>query len=139
MLAVSACPLPVSSLLWQSKPAAWVLTVVCRATFLLRPAESVLAPDQEDPVEHDEHWNDDEGRSLRAASDLVPTKPRADVTLVGHAFAPAGASVRSFMARLLVGEVDKSIEIFSDRSFDQEGTLHEGPLFSRMPLVYERA
>jgi len=116
-----------------------MLTVVCRATFLLRPGESVLAPDQEDPIEQDDHWNDDPGRSLRLASDLVPMKPRADITLVGNAFAPGHAAVRSLVVRLLVGELDKSIEVLGDRSFDQDGALHEGPPFSRMPLLYERA
>jgi hypothetical protein len=139
MIAVSTCPLPVASLLWQPQPGVWTLTVVCRATFLLRPGESVLAPDQEDPIEQDDHWNDDPHRSLRLASDLVPMKPRADITLVGNAFAPGHAAVRSLVVRLLVGELDKSIEVLADRSFDQEGTLHEGPLFSRMPLLYERA
>ena len=139
MHAVSTCPLPVASLFWQSQPSVWTLTVVCRATFLLRPGESVLAPDQEDPIEQDDHWNDDPNRSLRIASDLVPMKPRADITLVGNAFAPGHAAVRSLVVRLFVGELDKSIEVLGDRSFDQEGTLHEGPLFSRMPLLYERA
>ncbi len=139
MHVISTCSLPVASLLWQPQPSVWMLTVVCRATFQLRPGESVLAPDQEDPIEHDDHWNDDAGRSLRVASDLVPMKPRADITLVGHAFAPGHAAVRSLVVRLLVGELDKSIEVLGDRSFDQDGTLHEGPPFSRMPLVYERA
>lgn len=139
MHVVSTCSLPVASLLWQSQPSVWTLTVVCRATFLLRPGESVLAPDQEDPIEHDDHWNDDAGRSLRVAGDLVPMKPRADITLVGHAFAPGHAAVRSLVVRLFVGELDKSIEVLGDRSFDPEGALHEGPLFSRMPLLYERA
>ena len=30
--------------------------------------ESVLAPDQEHPIEEDDYWNDDVGRSLRVAS-----------------------------------------------------------------------
>jgi hypothetical protein len=117
----------------------WVLTVVCKATFSLLPGESALAPDQDEPAEEDDHWNDDTARSLRVASDLVPMKPHADLTLVGHAFAPGGAPVRSLVVRLVVGEVDKAFEVVCDRYFDQEGALHEGPRFTRMPLVYERA
>jgi hypothetical protein len=139
MHVVSACPLPVASLLWQPQPAMWVLTVVCKATFTLLPGESALASDQDEPAEDDDHWNDDTARSLRVASDLVPMKPQADVTLVGHAFAPGGAPVRSLVVRLVVGEIDKGFEVVCDRYFDQEGTLHEGPRFTRMPLVYERA
>ena len=84
-------------------------------------------------------WNDDPGRSLRAASDLAPFKPRCDVTLVGHASAPHGRPTGSLTARMVVGAVDKAIEVFPDRAWTQEGQLREGPRFLRMPLVYERA
>src|SRR4051812_48042778 len=139
MNVVSICPLPVASWLWQPAPSAWMLTVICRATFLLLPTESVLAPDQEHPIEEDDYWNDDAGRSLRVASDLAPLKPRADVTLVGHAFAPHGVPVRSLAVRLLVGEIDKVIDVHGDRLFDPLGALDLGQPFSRMPLRYERA
>jgi hypothetical protein len=37
---------PVASLVWQPRPGAWVLTVVSKATYLLRPGECPLAPVQ---------------------------------------------------------------------------------------------
>ncbi|AGP42295.1 DUF2169 family type VI secretion system accessory protein [Sorangium cellulosum] len=136
---VSHCPLPIASVVWQPRPATWMLTVVCKATFLLRPGEAVLAREQEPPHEDDQYWHNDARRSLRAACDLVPVKPRADVVLVGHAFAPGGEAVRSLIARLNVGEVDKSVAVFCDRAFGPDGTLQEGQKFSRLPLIYERA
>ena len=136
---VSTAPLRVASLLWRPSPEVWSLTVVCKATYLLQPMESPLALDQDEPHEADSHWDDDEVRSLHAASDLAPFKPRADVFLVGHAFAPDKRPVRSLRARLVVGEVDKSIEVFADRSWTPEGRLHEGPPFAKMPLRWERA
>ncbi|XXX77031.1 DUF2169 domain-containing protein [Sorangium sp. So ce134] len=136
---VSNCLLPVASVVWQPRPATWMLTVVCKATFLLRPGEVTLAREQEPPHEDDQYWHNDARRSLRAACDLVPVKPWADVALVGHAFAPRGEPVRSLVARLAVGEVDKSVAVFCDRVFGQDGTLHEGQRFSRLPLIYERA
>ncbi|KYF80865.1 hypothetical protein BE20_00875 [Sorangium cellulosum] len=136
---ISNCALPVASVVWQPRPAMWMLTVVCKATFLLRPGEAALAREQEPPHEDDQYWHNDARRSLRAACDLVPVKPWADVVLVGHAFAPGGEPVRSLIARLCVGEVDKSIAVFCDRAFGQDGTLHEGQKFSRLPLLYERA
>ncbi|MDI1448041.1 DUF2169 domain-containing protein [Polyangium sp. 6x1] len=136
---VAQGPLPVASLLWQSRPGTWALTVVCKATFLLVPTEAQLAPEQDPVVEQDEHWDDDESRSLRAASDMAPLKQRADVVLVGMAFAPEGHPTRSFVARMLVGDVDKSIEVFCDRSFSLDGVLQEGPRITRMSLRYERA
>src|SRR5436190_1908506 len=85
---VSLCPLRASSLPWQSGPGAHVLTVVCKATYEIRSGESRLAAEQEYPNDDENHWNDDPHRSLYSPSDLIPFKPRADVLLVGHAFAP---------------------------------------------------
>jgi hypothetical protein len=136
---VSPGPLPVSSIVWQPRAGHWTLTVVCKATFELRPVESPLAS-QQDPInEDDNHWNDDPSRSLYSPSDLVPLKQRADILLVGSAFAPAKQPVRSLFARLVVGEVDKSIEVWCDRVFTQDGQLHEGQRFLKMTLRYERA
>jgi hypothetical protein len=136
---LSVSPLPASSILWQKGPASWVLTIVCKGTFDLVPGEATLAPDQDAPNDADDHWNDDPTRSLRAPADLVPLKVRADVLLVGSAFAPGGVPVRSLVARLMVGKIDKSIEAVADRVISREGSLQEGAGFARMPLVYERA
>ena len=136
---VSACPLRVASVLWQHRPGVFVFTVVCKATYTLRPVESPLAADQDPPNETDDHWNDDERRSLHNASDLAPFKQRADVFLVGHAYAPRGTPVSSLIARLIVGDVDKSIEAHADRVWTQDQKLREGPPFTKMPLRYERA
>lgn len=136
---VSSGPLRAASLLWQPRPGAHVLTVVCKATFALRPVVSPLANDQEPPSDEDNHWNDDPSRSLYSPSDLAPFKPRGDVLLVGSAFAPRGGPARSLVARLIVGDVDKSIEVFHDRVFTQDGQLREGARFVKMALRYERA
>jgi hypothetical protein len=116
-----------------------VLTVVVKATYAIQPVESALAREQEYPNEDDNHWNDDDARSLYSPSDLVPFKPRADVMLVGHAFAPRKEPVRSLVARLVVGEVNKAVEVFGERAWTHDGMLREGPRFVKMPLRYERA
>jgi hypothetical protein len=139
MEVISVCPLPVASLLWQPPRSALVLTAICKATFALRPVECALAEEQEYPNEDENHWNDDPGRSLYSPSDLAPFKPRAEVTLVGHAFAPREERLASFPVRLVAGDVDKSIEVFADRSFSQSGALTEGARVTKVPLRYERA
>ncbi len=116
-----------------------MLTVVCKATYVLMPGESPLAPEQDEPNEADGYWNDDETRSLSFASDLAPFKRRADVLLVGHAFAPERRPVGSLIARLVVGEVDKAIAVFGDRAWLPDGQVQEGPRFAQMPLRWERA
>lgn len=139
MEVVSRCPLPAASRVSPSARGGFTLTIVCKATFLLMPGESPLDSEQEAPNEEDNYWDDDPGRSLYSPGDLIPFKPRADIVLVGHAFAPGQAPARSIPTRLVVGEVDKGIEAFCDRSFTLEGQLREGPMVTRVPLRYERA
>jgi hypothetical protein len=136
---VSGGPFRVASLVWHNHVGTPVLTVAAKATFLLEQGESPLAPVQEPLNEEDNYWDDDPSRSLYSPSDLVPCKPRADVLLVGSAFAPRREPVRSLLVRLVVGEVDKAIEVFCDRWFTQDGQLREGSRFTKMPLRWERA
>ncbi|MEZ4302368.1 MAG: DUF2169 domain-containing protein [Polyangiaceae bacterium] len=136
---LSVCPLRVASLLWRAGAGAWGLTCVCKATYLLESGVSPLAPEQEDPNDDDNHWDDDPAKSLYAPADLIPYKPRAEVLLVGYAFAPPGSSVSSIRVRLRVGEVDKSIAVYGERSWTLDGRLREPAPFARMPLRYERA
>ncbi|MFO0758099.1 MAG: DUF2169 domain-containing protein [Byssovorax sp.] len=135
---VSLSGLPVGSLLWQKRPGQFMLTVVCKATFSLQQGEMPLAAEQEPINESDRPWSQDI-QSLYAAADLVPIKPRVDVILVGQAYAPEGMPQSSLVARITVGDVDKSVEIFGDRVLRPDGSIQEGPPFTRMPLLYERA
>jgi len=94
----SARPLPAASLLWQPRAGAFCLTVICKATFVLEAPEAWLAPEQE-PIREADVFGDDPPGTLRCPSDLAPAKARADVVLVGHAYAPgAGRSARSSRA-----------------------------------------
>lgn len=139
MIVVSECPLRVVSLGWRLSTGEPALTVVCKATYLLQPGQSPLAPQQDAPNEDDNHWDDDPGRSLWATSDLAPFKARPEVVLVGHAFASQKQAVRSLFARLVVGTVDKVIEVYADRAWLSHGEMREGPRFLKMRLAYERA
>ncbi|KYF69906.1 DUF2169 family type VI secretion system accessory protein [Sorangium cellulosum] len=136
---VSACPLRVASSLWQPRAGAWALTIVCKATYTLAPGESRLAPEQDEPTSVDVYWQDDDHRSLVLGSDLAPFKRRADVLVVGHAHAPGRRPVTSLLARLAVGAIDKSIAVFGDRVFTQDGALSEPVPFVKMSLRWERA
>lgn len=138
MQVLSVGPVRTGSCTFQQR-GTFVLTVVCKTTFWLRPGEAVVAPEQEAINEADDHWDDDPNRSVRASSDLMPMKMRPEVTLVGYAYAPNKQVVRSLVARLVVGDVDKSIEVFCDRTFLPDGSLQEGQRFSRMRLTWERA
>lgn len=136
---VSTCPLRVSTRTWTTARGAPVLTVACKATYVLLPGTSQLAPEQEAINEEDNYWDDDPARSLHAPSDLAPYKPCADVVLVGYAFAPGRVPVPSFHVRMIVGDIDKSIEVSGDRLWAADGTLQDMGRITRMPLRYERA
>ncbi len=135
---ISACPLRVASVAWQTHTGAWCLTVVAKATFRLEPGTSPVADSQDAPTLQDCYHPLARG-SLREPSDLVPFKACADVLLVGSAFAPHGVPARSVIARFNVGRVDKHVEVWCDRLFLRTGELVEGRPFVAMPLVYERA
>ncbi|MDC0748370.1 DUF2169 family type VI secretion system accessory protein [Polyangium mundeleinium] len=139
MEVVTVCPFRVASLLWQPRRGGWVLTVVCKATYDLAPVQSRLAANQDDPNEDDNHWNDDPARSVYSPSDLVPFKVRADVVLVGNAFASRGEASRSILTRLVVGGIDKSIEAFGERVYGPDGAVRETSRVTKVPLRYERA
>ncbi|WP_437764910.1 DUF2169 domain-containing protein [Sorangium sp. So ce281] len=135
----SCCPLRAAALRWQPRPGSHALTVICKAAFELRPGESPLADAQEEPLHADAHWQNDPRRSLRAAGDRVPFKRRADVLVLGHAFAPAAAPVTSLAARIAVGSIDKSIEMHADRAWTADGRILVAEPFARAPLTWERA
>jgi hypothetical protein len=116
-----------------------VQTVVCKATFDLLPGVAKLSQAQDHPNENDDYWNDDPVRSLHAPSDLTPFKPRADVLLVGHAFAPRREAVRSLLVRLVVGLIDKSIEVFGDRFWTSDGTVSESAQARVRPRTHDRS
>ena len=78
-------PVRTGSLVWQARGGGYVLTVVCKTTYWLKPGEAQILTEQEALNESDDHWDDDPNRSVRAPSDLMPTKPRPEVTLVGYA------------------------------------------------------
>ena len=136
---LTSSPFRTGSVLWQEAPGQWTLTIACKATYALAPVVSPLADEPDDVQERDNHWDDDPRRSLYLPSDLAPLKPEPEVMLVGSAFAPRGEPVRSIHARILVGDLDKSIEIHGPRTFLPDGTLQEGSPWTQMPLRYERA
>jgi hypothetical protein len=132
---VALSPVHATTLTWRRDAKTWALTVVVKATFDLVPAEMRLSQTQDPLLDQDRRWEEEPGRSLHSPSDLVPFKARADVMLVGHAYAPNGKSVRSLLARLVVGGVDKSIAVLGDRATQGR----EPAPFTIMALRYERA
>ena len=120
----------VSSIVWQPRPGAFSLTLVCRAAFELAPGESPMVS-----LPHDEGAD-------RIAEDAIagaPLKRWPEVLVVGHAHAPEGKPVSSLVARVAVGDLDKTIQVQGDRSFTAEGHLLGPAPFTQMPIRWDRA
>jgi hypothetical protein len=92
VLVASLCPLPAGVLRWRGPTPR--LTVLVKATYTLaRDGDAELAAAQL-PLSLDLGDPHGDARALWYASDFVPRKARADVTLVGGAFAdPASALI----------------------------------------------
>lgn len=135
------CPFTVGTVLWQGHDGAWTLTTCVKGTFTLVHGRDALIAEHQEPVGVDRYFAGS-GASLFAPSDVVPYKPRTDIMLVGHAYAPGGRPVEALVARFSIGDVSKSIGVIGDRVWT-EGHYglepsHPAP-FTRMPLRYERA
>jgi hypothetical protein len=131
----SACPFAIATLAWEPAPGRRSLCVAVKASFTLAPGGvATLAPLQE-PLAAD-------AEVATAVGELAVFKPRADVLIVGHAYAPRGVPAEQLLARARIGTVRKALSITGDRtwvpSFD--GLRPSPPVpFRRMPLRYERA
>lgn len=132
-------PLQVAAVPWHPGVGSHAVMVACKATYDLRREVSTLAAEQVPITYADVYVDKDPRKSLYLPSDMVPFKRKADVILVGEAYAPRREPVRSVAVRLTVGIVDKGFEVHVDRSWTQFGLLREGPRFVSMPLTFERA
>src|SRR5262249_4883918 len=114
-------------------------TIVCKATFILRPGEAALSVEPDSIQEDDNHWNDDPSRSIYAPCDLYPTKPNADVVLVGSAFAPGQQPGHEVRTRMAIAGIHKAVKVHADRSLRPDGKIVMRAAFTKMPMRYERA
>ena len=122
-----------------------VLTIVIKGTFDIIPGESAGISSEQIPVAYgDELYDEENGGSVRFESDIAPFKPRADIVLVGRAYAPRGQAVEALDVSLRVGGVSKTIRVIGDRRWEFGGRLmptyaSDPEPFTVMDLIYERA
>ena len=146
MEAIGSGPFRVGSLVWQSRPGAFVFSVICKVTFDLRPGVAKLSESPSPVVPFDvlqpgprAAAGDRAGASLSAASDLVPFKVSPEVLVTGHAYCPGGRPAPQLLVRVAVSGGGKALSVHGDRYFSPSGELSESVPFTRMPLVWERA
>lgn len=116
-------PMAATSLPYRPRDGQWRSAILCKLTHQLLPGQTSLAPTPE-PI---------------TPEDLVPIKPHVDVLLLGTAYAPRGAPARSIPVRLIVGELDKSLEACCPRKLTADGVPQDGALVKSVPLRWELA
>jgi uncharacterized protein YjbI with pentapeptide repeats len=136
-------PLSVGTLAWRDAAGVLQLTVVAKATFEIRPDHRARIAHPY-PLFGDVYFEENEGRSLRVASDFAPHKPSADVLFTGAAYAPIGERVthRSVRLAVMAGStvlVDKKLLAVGSRERDKGGTPTAPQPFAHLPLRWELA
>ena len=122
-----------------------VVTIIVKGTFDLHPSGLVLPATEQLPVHFgDDLYDPENGSSVRYESDVAPYKPRADIALVGRAYAPGGVPTHMVDVTLQVGSIQKTLRVFGNRYWTWWGrflpvTASDPQLFTTMDLVYERA
>ena len=136
---------------FQLQPPTECIILAVKATFALVPGGVATWCEEAEPLSGDEPLSDDvvnppgeahEGGSLARATDFAPWKPRADVTLTGHAYpshtAHAAHTAQVSHVALTFGALHQRAAVLGDREW--HGEVPTAPAtFDRMPLVWERA
>ncbi len=132
---------------WQVQPPQDSLTVIVKGTFDIVPGGAMTLREESDLLDGDRHVEDDMAKSLVTASDFALVKPRADVTLSGHAHA-SGKPATVVRVNLRFGGgaaptgFDRAIAVLGERSWKRSGSSFvpgDPAPFTSMPVVWERA
>ncbi len=131
-------PFAASTLFWRARRGELRCSILAKTTYALLPHMCPVVEPSEPLQVADAHWEGAPERSVRTPSDLVPFKHQPEVLLVGHAYGPGRRPQKRLGVRLVVGDLDATLEVFPPRRFGPDGTLEE-PSAVRMPLAYEFA
>lgn len=117
--------------------------VVIKGTFKVNPrGDLTLAQEQQPLVYADEHYGDPETTPIRYECDFAPSKPFAEVLVVGKAVAPNGEPVSRLVVQLEVQGRTKNVTVTGERRWVRtlggvEASRTEP--FTEMPLTFDRA
>lgn len=110
--------------------------LVAKATYAFE--DGAVELDTQDPYPLFE--KDEETELGLLPGDRLPRRdPAFEVVLLGAAHAPGGEPVPAMTVRLAVGDRSRSMAVFGDRWWDENGRPTEPEPFARMPLDWERA
>lgn len=117
---------------------------LARGTFELSAAARLRpARQQELPAFADQYHGEAGASSPYLTSDLLPMKPRTDIHVHAAAHAPSGLPARSWLVRVQVGALEKTLRVTGPRAWEKDDTgkwqLSEPEPCMQVPLRYELA
>lgn len=112
--------------------------VVAKVTFDLRPGVSPVAPMHERLTLEASPYGA-RSNSLRRIQDIGPMKARADVLVVGSAYAPDGVNASGFEAYVRVAAIDKGIVVRPPSFVEPDGSVTTEPGLHATRLLHELA
>ncbi len=117
--------------------------VVVRATYDVDADGTCKISDRQSPfVYADAHYGDPEATAVRAESDFVPIKPRAEILLDAVAMVPGGGAAESVEVALLGSSLNKRAIVTGERRWCRGpfGMRSTRPMpFSTLPLAWHLA
>ena len=123
----------------RDRDGAEIWLVAVKATFDILPDGSTIPSKDQPPVLRVPEYHGEPGKSsIKYEADLILTKTTTDILLVGHAHAPGAKPVPELDVGFRIGPVQKMLRVFGERKWGMLGPSRP-ELFSKMPLVYERA
>lgn len=140
---VNDTPWIVGLLRHQTTSARASLVVIVKRTLTWSGGTLRESSRQLDLFRGDVPWPDGPQSTVRFESDMVPFKPRGDIVLAGHAYAPDGRPVETLEASLRVNRQRYRLRVFGDRRWRRRASglaaVSTPTPFLAMELRYERA
>jgi hypothetical protein len=120
------------------------LTLIVKGTFDLSQGQNAVPSEDQLQPTGDEYYPDDDDMqgSCRYASDFTFFKPKADLLLSGHCYAPDGKPVPAAQVKFQVGPHEKNLYVFGDRQWKRSfgfRTISDPEPFTKKELKYENS
>lgn len=136
---VNESGLEVAWIVTKLQPPGHSLTVMVKGTFKLCHGKVVTRAEEQLAPTGDEFEEGNQAKTLRYPMDFAPFKPRADLLLIGRAYAEGGKPVAQLQASFQVGRFTKTLVVTGDRAWDENGRSGAALPFLSLPLTWEQA
>jgi uncharacterized protein YjbI with pentapeptide repeats len=143
MKVINDTPLALGWIAGKIAPPQLTATFILKGTFALQSSKASEWAEDARPLSGDIYADDDPTKGLIYPSDFAPLKPRADVMVLGTAWAPGGKPAPTVPVSFQVGPLVKGLTVFGERRWrpgagDAIAATDPSPFVS-LPLTFQHA